>query len=99
MKETKKQGGDGMEWGEEQREDKKGKELVSELQEPEAKVDPTVPSDTTGLWLQLEVGWVVGGGEGAKPRDTTREVGETRLEEEVVMKMGRVMKKTEKTGE
>lgn len=49
-----------MEWGGGQREDKKGKELVSELQEPEAKVDPTVPSDTTGLWLQLEVGW--GGG-------------------------------------
>lgn len=70
-----------------QREDKKGKELVSELQEPEAKVDPTVPSDTTGLWLQLEVGFGVGGG-----------VGETTLEKEVVMKMGRVMKKTEKTG-
>lgn len=45
------------------REDKKGKELVSELQEPEAKVDPTVPSDTTGLWLQLEVGLGWGGGE------------------------------------
>lgn len=40
-------------------EDKKGKELVSELQEPEAKVDPTVPSDMKGLWLQL--GGVQGG--------------------------------------
>lgn len=58
-----------MEWGGGQREDKKGKELVSELQEPEAKVDPTVPSDTTGLWLQLEVGWG-GGGVLSKPRDT-----------------------------
>lgn len=74
-----------MEGGEGQREDKKGKELVSELQEPEAKVDPTVPSNTTGLWLQLEVG--LGGG------------GETTLEKEVVMKMGRVMKTTEKTGD
>lgn len=44
MKETKR-GGEKKP----QREDKKGKELVSELQKPKARADLMVQSDTTGL--------------------------------------------------
>lgn len=42
----KGQNGEGLE--EKHREDKKGKELVSELQKPKAKADLMAPSDTTG---------------------------------------------------
>lgn len=48
MKETKR-GGEKKP----QREDKKGKELVSELQKPKARADLMVQSDTTGLQLLL----------------------------------------------
>lgn len=46
MKETKWGGGEKKN---PQREDKKGKELVSELQKPKARADLMMPSDTTGL--------------------------------------------------
>lgn len=49
MKETKR-GGEKKP----QREDKKGKELVSELQKPKARADLMVQSDTTGLQLLLK---------------------------------------------
>lgn len=77
-----------MDGGGKHTEDKKGKELVSELQEPEAKVDPTVPSDMKGLWLQLG-----GSREGGFQNRETGKVGETTLEKEVAMKMGSAMKK------
>lgn len=48
MKETKR-GGEKKP----QREDKKGKELISELQKPKARADLMVQSDTTGLQLLL----------------------------------------------
>lgn len=78
-------------------EDKKGKELVSELQEPGAKVDPTVPSDMKGLWLQLG-GSVAVREEEEEEEEQHREirkVGETTLEREVAMKMGSAMENRE----